>query len=57
MSISENLTQQRFLEILFYVYLKGQAAEEIKLPEFIEEIKEQLLAEKKTGAMAYETII
>ena len=46
MEIIEQLTQQKFQEILTYVYEKGQSTENIKLAELIEEIRQQVLLKK-----------
>lgn len=47
MKISETLTQERFQEILLQAFLKGEESEEIKVSEFIEEIKQKVLVSSK----------
>lgn len=47
MKISETLTRERFQEILLQAFLKGEEAEEIKVSEFIEEIKQKVLVSSK----------
>ncbi|MBT2699459.1 hypothetical protein J7E79_18910 [Bacillus sp. ISL-40] len=47
MKISVTLTQQKFQELLLNIYLKGQTSENINLIELIEEIKQQVVSEKR----------
>lgn len=47
MKISETLTQQKFQELLINIYLKGQTSENINHIELIEEIKQQVVSEKR----------
>ncbi|MDR7000605.1 hypothetical protein [Neobacillus niacini] len=47
MALSETLTQQKFAEILTMVYQIGQDSKTINITDFIEEIKQQVLAEGK----------
>ncbi|MFK9089953.1 hypothetical protein [Bacillus salipaludis] len=46
MTISGTLTQQKFLEILTKIYLKGQESENINVIELIEEIKQHVVQDK-----------
>lgn len=46
MKVIESLTQQKFQEILYYLYEKGQLNEDIKLADVIEEIRQRVLMEK-----------
>ncbi|WP_176541137.1 hypothetical protein [Bacillus sp. AFS076308] len=43
MNISKNLTQEKLLEILIDSYRKGQEIENIKMNDFIEDIKEKVI--------------
>ncbi|MEH7106948.1 MULTISPECIES: hypothetical protein [Bacillaceae] len=45
MKISENLSQQKFQEILVEIYNKGSQNTNIKVKELIEEIKQHLMKE------------
>ncbi|WP_177177389.1 hypothetical protein [Bacillus sp. MUM 116] len=47
MSLSQSLTQQKFAEILTLIYQKGQDSKNINITDFIEEIKQQVLSERK----------
>lgn len=46
MSEIEHFTEQKFQEILRYVYEKGQKTEDVKLEELLEEIRQQVLMKK-----------
>jgi hypothetical protein len=47
MGFTKQLTQQKFREILFNTYLKGQESKTISAEEIIEEIKKQILTGSK----------
>ncbi|MFD0829844.1 hypothetical protein ACT8ZR_30155 [Neobacillus sp. M.A.Huq-85] len=47
MALSETLTQQKFAEILTIIYRKGQDSKNINVTDLIEEIKQQVLSERK----------
>ncbi|MBT2642192.1 hypothetical protein J7I80_08145 [Bacillus sp. ISL-41] len=47
MDISEQLTTEKLHALLMNIYFKGIQSEHIQINEFIEEIKEQLLATSK----------
>ncbi|WP_156351200.1 hypothetical protein [Neobacillus vireti] len=46
MALSVSLTEQRLLEIMGKIYIKGQESEKINVIELIEEIKQQVVQEK-----------
>jgi len=43
MNISKNLTQQKLLEILVDSYTKGEEIENMKMQDFIEDIKQKVM--------------
>jgi hypothetical protein len=45
-NVLEDLTQQKFQEILIRAYLKGQENKKINAKELIEDIKKQVLTHK-----------
>ena len=47
MALSDTLTQQKFAEILTMIYQKGQDSKNINISDLIEEIKQQVLSERK----------
>ncbi|MBT2657092.1 hypothetical protein J7E81_17985 [Bacillus sp. ISL-18] len=46
MNVSEELTQEKFQEILINTYKRGMEAKNLKVVEIIEEIKKQVLSVK-----------
>ena len=44
MNISEQLSREQFQEMLIRIYQKGEESENIRTIDFINEIKQQLLA-------------
>lgn len=46
MNNSLSLSKEKFEEILLQIFLKGQESKSIRVSEFIEEIKEQIILNK-----------
>jgi hypothetical protein len=44
MNISEHITQEQFKEIVLNVYQKGQESEFMEVKDFINKIKEEIIA-------------
>ncbi|NHC43066.1 hypothetical protein G6549_24530 [Bacillus sp. MM2020_1] len=49
MNISDNLTQQKLLEILIETYIRVQEKENLQMFELLEEIKQKVLSEINTN--------